>query len=112
MPKVSKRLGATPQVHAFRVAEIHDQIVEGLQERNPDGKARHGCRIFLDQIRALEERLGRAQGHLDGLAGSFQDGDDIVPSQQSTALFKTQKRLASKVSTLSTKFRRVCMKGS
>jgi hypothetical protein len=54
-------------------------------------------------VMALEHRVGRAQGHLDGIAGS---------PEATTAMFKTQKRLASKVGSLSTKFRRSCMKGA
>ena len=104
-----RTLKGTPEFHAERIAEIHAQIEQGLREaehwvRSPKlAQITNGCPSFFDGVRALQDRIGRAQGHLDGVAGS---------AAATTAMFKTQKRLASKVGSLGTKFRRKCMKGA
>lgn len=99
-------LRGSPEFHAERVAGIHRQIEQGLREADGLAKAPrrtdNGCRVLLDSIRALGDRVGRAQGHLDGVAGT--------PSA-TTAMFKAQKRLASKVGSMATKFRRACVVG-
>jgi len=108
MARRSRTLKGAPEYHAERVAEIHGQIEQGLREaaRTAEqprlAQTRNGCRIFFDVIRSLEDRVGRAQGHLDGVAGS---------TAATTAMFKTQKRLASRVGSMGTKFKRRCMKG-
>lgn len=103
-----RSLGSPPEVHASRVAEIHSDIEKGLREAEHWVKApklaqtTNACHNFFDGIRALEERVGRAQSHLDSVAGT---------PAATTAMFKTQKRLASKVGSLATKFRYKCMRG-
>jgi len=99
--------GSAPEVHASRIAEIHSDIERGLQEAEhwvqaPKLARTGGCHTFFDGVRALQERIGRAQSHLDSVAGT---------PAATTQAFKTQKRLASKVGSLATKFRRKCMRG-
>jgi hypothetical protein len=101
-------LGSAPEAHANRVTEIHADIEKGLQEaehwvRSPKlAQTPNACHNFFDGVQALKERLGRAQSHLDSVAGT---------PAATTQAFKTQKRLASKVGSLATKFRRKCMRG-
>jgi len=102
-------IGSAPEIHAERIGNIHNDIERQINEATQIAEqpklvqVRRGCRVFFDQIRALEERLGRAQSHLDSVAGS--------PSATGS-MFQTQKRLASKVGSLSTTFRKKCMRGS